>query len=242
MKHFVYRDTRIYKKDYDEMIEEYQKFHRETSGLELTFVTVDYDFSDYPTVKDTDGLQRPTDAFLREMYKKVETKYGKYGMDHVKLFIHEDNWKSDPAGADGIWGTSWSYVHGNGNLCYNRWDKDNAANSFGTMNHEDDHSYDSIIKTEIGIDVNKILGITNYDKQTTHGGRELKPAYHGYIRYKENADKLKKLSPYLKAAYAKRLERHEESIKVQKRTIISLLEKMIYLYRQKLNKKSTIKK
>jgi hypothetical protein len=174
------------------------------------------------------------------MVDKVTKKYGKYGTDHIKLLIHEDNWKSDPEGSGGIWGTSWSYVFGNFNLCYDRWDKDNMANSFGTINHEDDHAYDSIIHTEIGIKIETILGIEDYDDQTTHGGRfTTLPAYHGYIKYKENAPKLKKMAPYLQAAYKKRLERHTETINGMQKTIIGLLEQLVYLYRQRINKKST---
>lgn len=240
MRHYIYKDIKIPQKEYNQLLTEYKQFHKDTSGLDLSFTTLEWDFKDYPTVPDTDGLQRPTHEFLKDMTKRVEDKLGKYATDHIKLLIHEDNWKSDqPGEGNGIWGTSWSYYYGNGNLCYDRWDKDNIANSFGTINHEDDHAYDSIIKTEIGVDINPLLGVKNYDAQTTHGGRDVKPAYHGYIRYKENADKLKILAPYLKSAYAKRLERHVEEIKGKQRTIISLLEKVIYLYRQKLNKKTT---
>lgn len=240
MRHYVYKDIKIPQSEYDKVLDEYKQFHKETSGLELSFITGEFDFSRYPTETDTDGLQRPTAAFLREMCQMVEEKLGKYGVDHIKLLIHEDNWKSDPKGADGIWGTSWTYVYGSGNLCYDRWDKDNPANSFGTMNHEDDHAYDSIIKVETGLDVNKILGIVDYDKQTTHGGRELQPAYHGYIRYKENAEKLKVIGSYLKTAYDKRLQRHTADIMGKQKTIIGLLEQVIYLLKKSKNKKTTI--
>jgi hypothetical protein len=243
MRHYIYKDINIPKREYNKVLKDYKDFHTATSGLVLDYTTVDYDFKDYPTVTDTDGLQRPTRAFLKEMVAKVEKRLGKYGTDHIKLLIHEDNWKSDPDGPDGIWGTSWTYTYGNYNLCYDRWDKDNPANSLGTINHEDDHSYDSIVKTEIGIDINKVLGTKDYDAQSTHGGRYTDlPAYHGYLRYKENRAKLKVLAPYLQASYAKRLERHTEAIRGMQMTVIGLLEQLVYLYQKRLNRKSTITK
>lgn len=224
-------------------MEEYSAFHKQNSGLTLEYTTIPYDFTDYPTYTDGDGDQRPTKALLEALTARVTKKYGKYGADHVKLLIHEDNWKSDPPGpGNGIWGTNWSYVYGTFHVQYCRWDKDNPANTFGTINHEDDHTYDALCATEIGINIAPILNVSNYDAQTTHGDRANggKNAYHGYIRYQENAKKLKVLAPYLQAAYRKRQERHVEEIRGMQKTVINLLEKVVYLYRQLINKKDGV--
>lgn len=238
MRFVVYKDKKIPQKEYDKLNKDYAAFIKKTTGIEVTYITMEWDFSRYPTMLDG-SIPRPTSQFLSAMCEQVEKKYGKYGSDHIELLIHEDNWQSDSDTMKGIWGTSWSYIYGNGNLVYNRWDRDNIANSFGTRNHEIDHSFDSLIKTEIGIDINPVLGVRDYDAQTTHGGRTVKPAYHEYIRYKENEAKLKVLAPYLQAVYKKRLERHTEAIRGMQITIIGLLEKLVYLYKQKLNQKTT---
>lgn len=244
MRNIIFKDRTIPQAEYEKVLKDYAKFLKDTAGVDFTYTTIDYNFKDYPTEPDTDGLLRIKYSFITELKDIVQTKYGKYGTDNIKILIHEDNWKSDPTGSTGIWGTAWSYYFGSYHVQYLRWDKDNQANSFGTMNHEDDHGYDALIKTELGIDVNPILGVTNYDKMTTHGGRPdaFDKAYHGYIRFRENEKKLKVLSPYLKAAYQKRIERHNADIIGKKKQIVGLLEQVVYLYRQLLNKKTTIKK
>lgn len=239
MRHIIYKDIKIPQKQYEQVMKEYADFQLKTSGLILDYVTIEHDWKDYPIYKDSEGNNRPVKSLMQGLADGVTKKYGKYGTDHIKILIHEDNWQSDPVGPGGIWGANWSYVYGTFHVQYLRWDKDNQANSFGTINHEDDHCYDALIKTELGIDINPILGVKNYDAQTTHGGRDMPPGYHGYIRYKENENKLRIMSTYLKLAYNKRLERHTADIIGMKKTIISLLEQMVYLYRQRLNKKST---
>jgi len=235
MRHFIYKDINIPEKEYQKLLNDYKIFHQQTSGLDVSYEKVDWDFSEYPTTPDSEGSERMTREFISEMVARVVKKYGKYGTDHVKFLVHEDNWKSS-----GIWGTNWSYYFSTFSVGYIRWDKDNSANSFGTLNHEDDHAYDAIILTEIGIDINPVLAVKDYDAQTTHGGRYTSlPAYHGYIKFKENKDKLKIMAPYLQGAYKKRLERHTEEIKGMQMTIINLLEQLVYLFRRNANKKTT---
>lgn len=237
MRNIVYLDKLIPYKDATPVFEKYKLFIKEHTGITPSFVFIEYDFSDYPTVIDLDGDDVIRPNFLHEIVKEVDTKYGKYGTDNVITMIHEDNWKSGKTSKrKGIWGTNYSYKYSNYHVQYCRWDKKNPANTFGTLNHEIDHTFDALIKVEIGIDINPILGVTNYDADTTHGG---KPP-HQYIRYKENVSKLKILAPYLYSAYAKRLEKHTNFILGQKKTIINLLESLIELLRARLNRKNGI--
>lgn len=246
MRNVIFYDTKITEKEFLNVWTEYAEFHKQTSGLTVTHDLIPFDFSTYPTYTDGDGDERPTVSFLRQLTDRVTKEYGEYGTDNVKLIIHQDNWRSDPVGPTGIWGTAWSYVFGTFHVQYCRWDKSNPANSFGTINHEDDHSFDALIKVELGVDINPILGVTNYDKMTTHGGRPdaTGTAYHGYIRYKENAGKLKVLSPYLKRAYAKRLERHNAThmgkVTGLQKGIIGLLTKLKYQLAMNQNKKDGV--
>ena len=236
MRNVFIKDKLIKQKDFDSLMKEYAAFHKSTTGLTITNLVIEYNFTNYPTIIDGDGDDRPTDKFITELKDIAVTRYGEYGFDNLVLFIHQDNWKSGKnATRKGIWGTNYSYRYGPYHVQYCRFDKKNPANSFGTLNHEQDHSYDALIKTEIGVDVNPILGVLNYDRQTTHG---MAPAYHGYIRYKENEAKLKVLGPYLQSAYKKRLERSTTSLIGTQKTIISLLEKVVYTYKQYLNRKN----
>lgn len=246
MRNVIFYDQTIPEKKLIEVLIEYKNFLRDTSGAIFTYDLIPYDFSDYPTYLDADNDERPTPAFLKSLSDRVTKEYGQFGTDNIKLLIHQDNWKSDPPGAAGIWGTNYSYVYGTFHLQYCRWDKKNPANSFGTINHEDDHTYDALVKVELGININPILGTKYYDAETTHGDRDNggKNALHGYIRYQENADKLRTLSPYIKAAYAKRLERHKATTMGQltsaQKTVIPLLEKLAYQLRMRLNKKDGV--
>jgi len=226
MRNIVYIDKKISKAEADAVFGDYTAFIKKHTGIAPTFTFIERDFTDYPTFIDTDGDDVMRPDFLHEIADEVDTTYGKYGTDNIITLIHQDNWKSGKtATRKGIWGTNYSYKYGNYHVQYCRWDKKNPANSFGTINHEQDHTYDALIKVELGIDINPILGVTSYDADTTHGG---KPP-HKYIRHQENADKLKILAPYLKAAYAKRLEKHTDSIRGKQLTIISLLEKLVEL-------------
>jgi len=244
MRNIVYKDLKIPQAEYEQVIADYIAFLKKYAGLAPVFWTVPHDFSDYPTFVDTDGDSVIRPAFLQDLADKVTAHYGKDAVDNIITLIHEDNWKSGKtATTKGIWGTNYSYRFGNYHVQYCRWDKDNQTNTFGTLNHEQDHTYDALIKVELGIDINPILGLQNYDLQSTHGSKNSAlPAYHAYIRHKENADKLKVLAPYLQSAYQKRLNRHTEALRGRvvglQKTIISLLEKLIYQLKMKQNQKN----
>lgn len=243
MRTVVFKDIKIPEKQYRELLAEYTAFLEKNAGVKPVFWTYDYDFTDYPTNVDADGDDVPRPTFLKELSKEVESRYGKYGTDHIVTLIHEDNWKSGAtAKRAGISGTNYSYTQGPYHFQYVRWwnrkgkpQKQEMINRFGTLNHEQDHSYDALIKVEIGVDINPILGVVNYDRNTTHGQSV---AYHSYINYQQNAKKLKVMAPYLQAAYAKRLEMHTEHIKGMQWTIIGLLEQLVSLYKQRQNIKN----
>jgi hypothetical protein len=234
MRIVCYKDKLIKPSEYNALVAEYTNFIKDTTGIDVTFWTIDYDFTDYPTIIDTDGDDVLRPNFLQNIAKEVTAKYGDYGTDNVVTLIHERNWKSGKApGRKGIWGTNYSYKYGKYHIQYCRFDEGGLINSFGTLNHEIDHTFDALCQVEVGINLNPILGVTKYDADTTHGG---KPPYK-YIRNDENADKLKVIAPYLASAYKKRLERHIDAVKGKQLTIIGLLEKLVYLYKQRLNKK-----
>jgi hypothetical protein len=243
MRNIVFKDIKIPQVDYDQLLKDYSSFITKQTGIKPIFYTHDYDYTDYPTDVDVDGDDVPRPTMLQDIADDVDEKYGEWGGDNIIVLIHEDNWKSGAtATRPGISGTNYSYRYNNYHLQYVRWWKrtgksvaQELVNTFGTLNHEIDHSLDALIKQELGININPVLGVVDYDKNTTHGQPE---AYHAYIRYQENAAKLKVLAPYLVAAYKKRQDRHTEAVRGMQFTIIGLLEKLVYLYKAKLNQKN----
>lgn len=206
-----------------------------------------YDFSEYPTVWDSDGDARPDPEWVTRLTDEVHAKYHDFGTDFVMLLVHEDNWRSagplfDQLRAEagfkpknGIWGTNFSGIYRNYHVQYCRWDRDNPANVFGTMYHERHHALDALIKTEIGVDIRPLIGVENWDRGCTHGAE--KPWV--YIRHKENVDALKRIAPYLKLALNKRQKRHDERLR-KMNLIISLLGQVVYWLRKRLNAKDGV--
>lgn len=234
MRVVVYKDKRITQKVYDKLIADYSSFIVKHTNITPIFWTEEYDYSDYPTYLDTDGDDVMRPSFIEDFVKKTTSKYSNYGADHIVTLIHQDNWKSGKtATRKGIWGTNYSYRYGNYQVHYCRFDNTNLANSFGTLYHEMFHSFDALIQVETGVDIQPILQVKAFDAEIVHGAS---PDYK-YIRYQENTDALAKLAPYLKSAYLARQNKHTEAIKGMQLTIISLLEKLVEIYRQRLYKK-----
>jgi hypothetical protein len=242
MRTTVFKDLKIPRAQYDELLNEYSAFIVKNTKIKPVFTTIDHDFTDYPTNVDVDGDDVPRPTFLKDISKYVEKKYGKYGTDHIVTLIHEDNWKSGAtARRKGISGTNYSYTQGPYHIQYVRWwnrkgvsQKQEMINRFGTLNHEQFHAVDALIKQEIRIEIDPILGVGDFDRDVVHGAH---PDYD-YVNYNNNAETLKKLSPYLIAAYAKRLERHTEHINGLQKTIIGLLQELVYLLTKNKNKKA----
>ena len=103
------------------------------------------------------------------------------------------------------------------------------ANTFGVSYHERHHSFDAIIKTETGVDIQPILDVANYDKEITHGNN---PQWE-YIRHKENTQSLVIMKPYLLRALKIRKDRHTEVIRGLMMTVVKLASELLYLLRMK---------
>jgi hypothetical protein len=66
------------------------------------------------------------------------------------------------------------------------------------------HSFDSLIKVETGVDIRPLLKVANYDQEVVHG----KSNVFDYIRWKENTEIFKKITPHLVDAYNVRAKRY----------------------------------
>lgn len=228
----VLKDRKITDREYQTLITDFTDFVKAHAGISPTFTTEERDYFDYPTEEDGDGDIRIAHAFLTRLTDQVKADRGKFGVDHVFILIHQDNWKSVRPGKGGIWGTNYSNIYHGYHVHYCRFDRRNAANSFGTFYHEWHHSLDALIKTELGINVAPLLRVQHYDRGITHGGEQP----WEYIRWKENAASVAYLAPYLAGAYAKRRKLETMS------TLAYTLKNLVHLYRELLNKKNGVTK
>lgn len=231
MKILVLKDPTIPENSLETWQRDFNTFITPLLGLSPEVSVESYDFTGYPVEPDVDGTQRPGDTWLKEIGAMVTRKHGPYAFDHIILWIHTDNWKSNK-----IWGTNYSYVYGRFHVHYCRFDKKNAANSFGTIHHEMHHSYDALVKVETGVDVHPLVGVAKWDAEITHGGK----APWKYMRWKENSESIKLIAPHMRNAYTARRKRHTEHINGMQRTVIGLAKQVLYLLRSRMNAKDGI--
>lgn len=237
MRHVILLDSKISQDDYEAWKKEDTAFWRKYADITPGYAVLRYDFSDYPTYIDSDGDIRPTEQYLQSLTDFVVSIYGEFAVDFIVVAIHEDNWKSDPKGPGGIWGTNYSYKFGKQTLQYCRWDKDNPANTFGTLYHERHHSLDALIAQEIGIRVEPLLGVPmyRYDRCITHGKCEP----WRYIRHKENTASIKKMAPLLRKTFGERRQKERDQFD-QVKTIRGAFNLLRYLLRMQKNIKDGV--
>lgn len=274
MRYVIYKDKTIPEKTYQEHLDTISSFWQRWLDITPDFWVVEKDYSDYSYEIDDDGDVRPSYQFLADILNEVYEKYSVDGTDYVRIHIHEDNWQSSGPLFDriraingfpkknGIWGTAFAYYIRPYLTTYCRYDRDNTYNSFNTAYHEDLHPWDSLVKTELGIDldtiVEKWLRIRfaentdvishldtkgfRWDRDMVHGGLDEVFDYIGRAGAGLNEAVLPVVAPYVRAALEKREQRHLEHMKGLQKTIITLLEQVIYLWRRKVNKKIGISK
>lgn len=231
MKILVLRDKDISSEQLEFVTTDLSQFYKTYLEIEPTWHFESRDYTNYPTHVDEDADIRPTDAWLRTSMQDVYSRWAE-NIDHVIILIHEDNWKSAPANGRKIWGTNYSNIYSGYQVHYCRWDKDNLANSVGTMYHEMHHSFDALCATYANVDIRPLIDVTNWDRSVTHGGK--KP--WRYIRHKENEKALQQIKEPMAIAYKQRDLIHK------KKTLIALLQRLVVLLRAKLNQKNGVSK
>lgn len=231
MRIVIKQDFKITDDESNELQRQFTDLMFENTGITPEFYIEKIDYSSVPMQTDSDGDTKPSKLYRKEIADDIFKRYTEWGTDHIILLVHEDNWSFK-----GIWGTNWSLMFHSYHMELCRFDRDNMANSLGTLYHEVMHSFDSLIKSTIGVDINPLFE-GDYDRNVVHG----KGSKYSYIRHRENTDALRLIANPLKQSYAKRKGFHDGNISKMK-TIISLAEKLIVLYRSKLNKKDGVKK
>lgn len=239
MRHVILLDKDIPAHEFNRWKDQDKRFWKEHAGITPTYAVLYQDYSNYPTEIDDDGDIRASAAWLKSLTQTVVNIYGEFGMDFIMVVIHEDNWKSDPPGPNnGIWGTNYSYKFGKQHLQYCRWDKDNAANTFGTLYHERHHAFDALIQQEVGLNVEPFVGapLRKYDSCVTHG----KCNQWKYIRYNENARSVFLMRHMLRKAFQKRKQRHEQLDNNEQSIILRAIHLLAYILKMQFNKKDGV--
>lgn len=228
MRFLILKDKKITTEAWNELELQFTDLVFENTGLTPTYFIEEQEYTNVPTVADSDGDLKPTEAYMKALMKKVHDKYGDYGVDSVVMLVHRDNWIFT-----GIWGSNFSnqYYKYHVHLC--RFDHKNVANSLGTLYHEWMHSLDVLIKTHTGVDINSYFKTTScyvdWDATTVHGNRFKGCANtpYKYIRWKDNLDALRMIAPDLKKAYEVRKELYLTPLKTVQLRVISFLRGLI---------------
>ena len=220
MRSVVQLDLKIDKDEALALLDEYGEFIEKHTGIECTWFVERRDFSVVPTTPDSDGNLKPTYAYRQALSEDVYNRYGDYGADNIIMWVHADNFLYK-----GVWGTAWSYTHFKYNFLLCRWDKKNSINTFNTLFHEGEHPHDTVIKKELGIDINPIIADNfsepgfSYDRDYVHGNSP-QFQYIGGKGYKRDGKMLKFLAPYLRDAYQKR--RDKQKLPLLKQVVVLL--------------------
>jgi len=159
MRTLVKLDLKIDKDEALALLDDYADFIKEHTGIECEFYVERKDFSQVPTSPDSDGDLKPTRAYMKALEKEVHDRYRDYGTDNIIMWVHEENFLFS-----GIWGSNFSYFYHKYSTQLCRWDKDNSANTFGTLYHEQMHSFDRLIKEELNINIDNFWQ-TEVDKK-----------------------------------------------------------------------------
>jgi len=217
-------DLKIDKDEALALLDDYADFIKEHTGIECEFYVERKDFSQVPTSPDSDGDLKPTRAYMKALEKEVHDRYRDYGTDNIIMWVHEDNFLFR-----GIWGSNFSYFYHKYSTQLCRWDKDNSDNTFGTLYHEQMHSFDRLVLEELQIDVNKLFGY-DWDAGAVHGAG--KWDYIGRRTGRENTKALQQIAPYVLSALKKRKEKHDKDVGLL-RQIVTILSTVVALLLKK---------
>lgn len=232
MRTLVLLDKLIDKDEALAMLDDYGSWYAEQTGIVPDFYVERRDFTVVPTEPDNDGDLKPTFTYRKELTDEIHKRYSDYGVDNIVMWVHEDNFLYK-----GVWGTAWSYVHRKYNFLLCRWDKKNPVNTWNTLFHEGEHPVDTLIKKELGIEIDPILRAEfnepnfDYDRDYVHGNSP-QFEYIGRRVYQRDGRMLRFLKPYLQQAYGKRKEKHEKHVGMLKQ-IVSLLSTLVGLLSKK---------
>jgi hypothetical protein len=234
MRLLILKDPLIQSGDLEFVLDSVADLYKSNCGIDPYFTVREISYQDQSgTVRaNFDGLPY---GFLDKHVRAVHAKDA-YAFDHIVFMVHENNWKPTQA----IWGENFSNFWWTYHVEVCRFDKDNMANSIGTLYHEIHHSHDALIETMLGIKVEPLIGVSDWDAVITHGNKAAggHPVWK-YIRFKENESSIMFIADLLRKAYDKHLQLHlKEKISLLQK-VVQLTQQVIVLQRSLLIKNAS---
>lgn len=208
------------------------ELYRKNTPFEIEWMIEEFDYSDYPIEEYGGfvgywGIQQ---SWLRERCAAVYNRH-REGIDQVVFLIDSTNWR-----LTGVWGWNISKQFSGYGVQQVRFannpkhtDARNVNNTVGTLYHELMHDHDSFVYTYLGITIEPLVSVRNWDNDIVHGQS---PDW-AYIRYNENQAALKAIGTLLYQAMKKRRELYTHHTSLQK-TVIQLLQQKLMLLRRLL--------
>ena len=226
MRSVVIIDLKIDKDEALALLDDFSEFFEKHTGIKHEFWVERRDFSIVPTMVESDGDLKPTPKYRTDLNNDVHSRYGDYGTDNVIMWVHEDNFLYK-----GIWGQNWSGIYHKHSFQLCRWDKDNDANTFGTLYHELMHSFDWVIKEETGFEIDTLFAkdkcFADWDSSWVHGNRHTDCKgdfkYIGRATGRENAEALERIAIHLKDAFTIRKSKHFAPVRAAQWKLINAL-------------------
>jgi len=214
MRTLILKDKDIRDDELDSLIHNISSFYVKSLPYQMSLIDYTVEEKDYSSISYEnyyDGYYGISESVISAEMARINYEYGSK-FDQVVYLIHEDKWLpaseelQEEAGitgaSDNLWGWNLSYAYQGYECQQVRWDSENPANTFGTLNHEHTHSFDSYIYRKLGTVIEKSLGIKDFDKEVVHGKGD-DYTYIGRKDGRENGEVLGKLEKQLETAWAK---------------------------------------
>lgn len=222
MKVLCLADKTIEKSQIKDVYDEVFSIYRDNTKLDPQVKVETRNFSNLPFSYYDSEARGISKSFINKKAKEISKIY-KYSVDLVDFMVHEDNWLP---GNEGIWGWNIANEHHGYEIEQTRWDPNNKANSEGTLYHEIAHSHDSFTYRNIGVWLEKIINVGDWDDAMVHGNSDK----YEYIQHDENQDAIAAVASELKRSFDKRRVKEQQNRETLGQ-IVTGLERVIDLYR-----------
>lgn len=227
MRILILKDQKINNEKLSEVLVEFRNFWKKNCGIAPRYTVQEHDYSNVSGIVRHNFDTLPY-GYLDKHVKEIHNK-DNYAFDHIIFLVHRNNisWEDT-----GIWGENFTNFWWNYNVSICQWDHKNSANTLGTLFHEMHHGFDAFIQTMTGKNIEKMIGVKDWDSSITHGGE--KP--WTYIRsLNDNVSSIQYIAPLLKEAYAVHEQRYlKEKIKLLSQ-VVQLLQQLRGLFNKSKN-------
>jgi hypothetical protein len=228
MKILLLKDKQITSAKLKRVQKQLEAMYADHAIIKLEWAIEEMDYTEYPVEEYSPGDFGIKRAWIRDKCAEVHKRW-REEIDHVVFMVHSDNWE-----LPGVWGWNLSKVYSGYGVQQVRFAdvpthtiERNTNNSVGTLYHELMHDHDAFVYTYLGINIEPLVKVDDWDHNLVHGNSEK----WKYIRFNENLDGLATISPLLRQAITKRREIFTHYTGLQKQ-VIALLQQKAVLLRQ----------